>query len=316
MWVSALPCASSFSLHCPHTLIVCFADERNATIRATQSICTAYHALSFTTLLLRRWLLYYSLLPSIIRLIALQSICWPLVRLTLYILGPNQPVGAWVIIATTTAFSDTVARWVTSNIADAEMGGGGEGQEGKGRGSGRGTGRGEQGRWFWRAVIGGPGESAGGTAGTATDDTWLEREGANDEHQSQSRHLQPHSHSHPRLSSVLTRRRARKRNGQAQTQAQTGGETSADELGHEHDELMDGGVSDTDVGGSVSALGSGSRRWRRSRGSGSGSATATAPGEKDTRRRVFHWDVAMRRNVLPIALLSYVTMWILLLDAM
>ncbi|KAJ1038433.1 hypothetical protein NDA11_001055 [Ustilago hordei] len=36
------------------------------------SMSTAYHALYFTTLLLRRWLLYYSILPSLIRLVALQ----------------------------------------------------------------------------------------------------------------------------------------------------------------------------------------------------------------------------------------------------
>ncbi|PWN20925.1 hypothetical protein BCV69DRAFT_277079 [Microstroma glucosiphilum] len=83
------------------------------------AISTAYHALSLTTLLLRRWLIYYSLLPSLIRLLALQAICWPLVRMTIFIAGPDRPIEAWVVIASTTAFSDVVARWVTSNIADA-----------------------------------------------------------------------------------------------------------------------------------------------------------------------------------------------------
>ncbi len=85
------------------------------------SMSTAYHALSFTTLLLRRWLLYYSILPSLIRLVALQAICWPLVRLTVHVFGVDQPLGAWVVIGTTTALSDVVSRWVTSNIADAPL---------------------------------------------------------------------------------------------------------------------------------------------------------------------------------------------------
>lgn len=85
------------------------------------SMSTAYHALSFTTLLLRRWLLYYSILPSLIRLVALQVICWPLVRITVHVFGADQPLGAWVVVGTTTALSDVVSRWVTSNIADAPL---------------------------------------------------------------------------------------------------------------------------------------------------------------------------------------------------
>lgn len=30
--------------------------------------------------------------------------------------------------------------------------------------------------------------------------------------------------------------------------------------------------------------------------------------------RIFHWDVAIRRNVLPIGVLAYMTMWILLIE--
>ena len=30
-------------------------------------------------------------------------------------------------------------------------------------------------------------------------------------------------------------------------------------------------------------------------------------------RRIFHWDVAMWRNVMPIALLGYVTLWVFIL---
>lgn len=83
------------------------------------AVSTAYHALSLTTLLLRRWLIYYSLLPSLIRMLTLQAICWPLVRLTIFVAGPDRPIEAWTAIASFTAMSDVVARWVTSNIADA-----------------------------------------------------------------------------------------------------------------------------------------------------------------------------------------------------
>ncbi|PWN31022.1 hypothetical protein BDZ90DRAFT_277433 [Jaminaea rosea] len=100
----------------PHARATCGLDFLLASLWA---LCTAYHALSLTTLLLRRWLIYYSLFPSLIRLIALQAICWPLVRLTIFVAGPDRPVEAWIVIASFTAFSDVVARWVTSNIADA-----------------------------------------------------------------------------------------------------------------------------------------------------------------------------------------------------
>ncbi|CAO1621219.1 unnamed protein product [Parajaminaea phylloscopi] len=99
----------------PHRL-TCGLDFLLASLWA---LSTAYHALSLTTLLLRRWLVYYSLLPSLIRLLALQAICWPLVRLTIFVAGPDRPIEAWIVIASFTATSDAVARWVTSNIADA-----------------------------------------------------------------------------------------------------------------------------------------------------------------------------------------------------
>lgn len=89
-------------------------------ICAFWSASTAFHALSLMTLLLRRWLIYYALLPAVIRLVAFQCICWPLVRLWLYLFGPSQPIGAWVTISSFTAFNDVVARWVTSNITDAD----------------------------------------------------------------------------------------------------------------------------------------------------------------------------------------------------
>ena len=55
------------------------------------SICTAFHALSLMTMLLRRWLIYYTLVPSLIRLITFQSICWSLVRWVLWCFAPSDP---------------------------------------------------------------------------------------------------------------------------------------------------------------------------------------------------------------------------------
>lgn len=74
--------------------------------------------MSFTTLLLRRWLLYYAIFPSLVRLWMLQALCWALVSATLWSFGPNQDLPAWIVISVTTAISDIFTRWVTSNIAD------------------------------------------------------------------------------------------------------------------------------------------------------------------------------------------------------
>lgn len=84
------------------------------------ALCTAFHALSLMTLLLRRWLIYYAVLPSIIRLVAFQSICWTLVRISLYLFGPEQPIGGWLLVSSFTAAVDVVARWITSNITDLD----------------------------------------------------------------------------------------------------------------------------------------------------------------------------------------------------
>ena len=85
------------------------------------SICTAFHALSLMTMLLRRWLIYYTLVPSLIRLITFQSICWSLVRWVLWCFGPSQPAASWIVISTFTSFFEILARWITSNITDVDV---------------------------------------------------------------------------------------------------------------------------------------------------------------------------------------------------
>ncbi|PWN94923.1 hypothetical protein FA09DRAFT_363336 [Tilletiopsis washingtonensis] len=211
------------------------------------SVSTAYHALSFTTLLLRRWLAYYALLSSVIRLVALQAICWPLVRLTLHICGPSNPAAAWVVIGTTTAISDTVARWVTLNIADAPDEAGGNGARAAKR-------RHEPGRRFWRAIMGAP---------------------------------------------QADRRTARR-----------GWEADATIAEH-----SDVGETDAVTEAETDTQSPRSRSYRRrTRDPSSRSDAATSREEEPG--RVFHWDVTMRRNVLPVACLGYATMLVLLADSM
>jgi hypothetical protein len=212
-----------------------------------QSVSTAYHALSFTTLLLRRWLAYYALLSSVIRLVALQAICWPLVRLTLHICGPSNPAAAWVVIGTTTAISDTVARWVTLNIADAP-------DEAAGNGARAAKRRREPGRRFWRAIMGAP---------------------------------------------QADRRTARR-----------GWEADATIAEH-----SDVGETDAATEAETDTQSPRSRSYRRRMRGPSSRSDAATPREEEP-GRVFHWDVTMRRNVLPVACLGYATMLVLLADSM
>ncbi|KAJ9478594.1 hypothetical protein PHBOTO_002098 [Pseudozyma hubeiensis] len=361
------------------------------------SMSTAYHALSFTTLLLRRWLLYYSILPSLIRLVALQAICWPLVRITVHVFGADQPLGAWVVIGTTTALSDVVSRWVTSNIADAPLEGeldeeeeedeaddvlgylsdsrfvkspprqsaadrmlradqhpwsaaGGQSLVGDSdwdprsgdesdaaaasffaseRERQRRRRRGGQGTRFWRAVIGGPSfastsrrrktddragieasagdrsRQSGGTGtetemeadsdwpGYTTDRTVLggsgtppSRSGSGPrwDQQGLRRRLPPHVSPAARASASPEDRAATERGmfGRRPVLPPFPFKASMYRQGHTRYVYRDGA-------------------WVR---------------ERTSSRRNFHWEVAVWRNVVPIAVLSYLSMWILIFDAM
>lgn len=68
------------------------------------ALATAYFTLSLARGLMRRWLVYYSTVPTIIRVVSLQAICWPLALTTHRVLSFDQPVAAWMICATTAAF--------------------------------------------------------------------------------------------------------------------------------------------------------------------------------------------------------------------
>ncbi|CAL1702624.1 unnamed protein product [Somion occarium] len=86
-------------------------------VSALWSILTGWQCLQLTTGLLKRWRVYYSPLPTLIRLLALQAICWPATHLTLTFLEhEKRPLVCWAVIATTTCCSRSIQMWVTSNI--------------------------------------------------------------------------------------------------------------------------------------------------------------------------------------------------------
>lgn len=69
----------------------------------SQSILTGYQCLALATGLLGRWRLYYPPLATLVRLLALQGICWPATHLTLTVLGhAARPVITWAAIGTMT----------------------------------------------------------------------------------------------------------------------------------------------------------------------------------------------------------------------
>ncbi|PFH44917.1 hypothetical protein AMATHDRAFT_72117 [Amanita thiersii Skay4041] len=86
-------------------------------VSALWAILTGYQCLALTTGLLTRWRLYYPPLSTLIRLLALQGICWPATQLTLSIFEhQKRPVVVWALIGTTTCMSRSVQIWVTSNL--------------------------------------------------------------------------------------------------------------------------------------------------------------------------------------------------------
>ncbi|KAK4054002.1 hypothetical protein OIO90_003647 [Microbotryomycetes sp. JL221] len=82
------------------------------------SLACAYFSHQLAKGLLRRWLIYYSKTPTIIRALSLQMICWPLTLTTHRVLSWDQPVAAWFVCATTAAFCNVIQIWVTSNIVE------------------------------------------------------------------------------------------------------------------------------------------------------------------------------------------------------
>jgi len=106
---------------------------------------TGYQCLALTTGLLVRWRAYYPPLSTLIRLVALQGICWPATHITLVFFDhTKRPVLCWALIGTTTCLSRSIQLWVTSNI-----------QPSSGRREGRGKGKGAKcavRHWDWSEV--------------------------------------------------------------------------------------------------------------------------------------------------------------------
>ncbi len=73
----------------------------------------------FTNGLFLRWKAFYPLLPTLIRLLALQAICWPATHFTLVILDHRtRPLICWTAIGTTTCVSRGIQIWATSNLSE------------------------------------------------------------------------------------------------------------------------------------------------------------------------------------------------------
>lgn len=89
-----------------------------SSLRLPQAALTGMFCFELTTGLTHRWLLYYSLAPTLLRLVSLQSICWPSTFITLKYLGSIDILFAWIVVATTTACSRSVQIWVTSNVPE------------------------------------------------------------------------------------------------------------------------------------------------------------------------------------------------------
>ncbi|KAF8440875.1 hypothetical protein L210DRAFT_2119891 [Boletus edulis BED1] len=117
----------------------CPPDRGDYLIAVLWALLTAHQCLKLTTGLLHRWRAYYSPLSTLIRLLALQAICWPATHLTLGIVGSlgthagdddsltvlesallrwttARPDICWAVIGTTTCVSRSIQIWVTSNL--------------------------------------------------------------------------------------------------------------------------------------------------------------------------------------------------------
>lgn len=70
-----------------------------------------------------RWRAYYPLLSTLVRLLALQAICWPATHITLSVLDVGKrPTVCWAVVGTTTCISRAIQLWATSNLGPMERG--------------------------------------------------------------------------------------------------------------------------------------------------------------------------------------------------
>jgi len=86
-------------------------------VSALWAALTGYQCLCLTTGLFQRWKVYYPPLSTLIRLLALQAICWPATHFSLTLIGhEKRPVICWAAIGSFTCCSRAVQLWVTSNL--------------------------------------------------------------------------------------------------------------------------------------------------------------------------------------------------------
>ncbi|KZT20677.1 hypothetical protein NEOLEDRAFT_1158524 [Neolentinus lepideus HHB14362 ss-1] len=118
------------------------------------AILTGHLHRMLTLGLLTRWRIYYSPLPTLIRLLALQAICWPATHFTLTFVGHIQrPMVCWAVVGTTTAVSRAVVMWVVSNLPGGAGSSGEDGRRGRRWDERLGVeGLGER-RWDWQQVV-------------------------------------------------------------------------------------------------------------------------------------------------------------------
>ncbi|CAE6495361.1 unnamed protein product [Rhizoctonia solani] len=87
------------------------------------SILTGFQCWFLTSGLLVRWRAYYPLLSTLVRLLALQAICWPATHITLSVLDVSRrPTVCWAVVGTTTCISRAIQLWATSNLGPVERG--------------------------------------------------------------------------------------------------------------------------------------------------------------------------------------------------
>ncbi|GJJ14208.1 hypothetical protein Clacol_008470 [Clathrus columnatus] len=99
-------------LHSPFDHFICLLWTT-----VSKTLLTAHQCLALTTGLQLRWRAYYPSHATLIRLLALQAICWPATRFTLMFVNHDvRPVICWTIVGTTTCFSRAVQIWVVSNL--------------------------------------------------------------------------------------------------------------------------------------------------------------------------------------------------------
>ncbi|KAF8599981.1 hypothetical protein BDV93DRAFT_525679 [Ceratobasidium sp. AG-I] len=92
-------------------------------VTACWSVLTGFQCWFLTCGLLQRWRAYYPLLSTLVRLLALQAICWPATHLTLSILDVDKrPAACWAVVGTTTSVSRAIQLWATSNLGPMERG--------------------------------------------------------------------------------------------------------------------------------------------------------------------------------------------------